>query len=81
MTVREWRIVSPPGHTVRIEHGFWSGRALIYLNGEKIFERNRKLWDLGLEHRFAIDGSPCILIVISRPLHFTYELWVDGKLQ
>ena len=81
MAIHEWHIEQPSEHTVRIEHGFWSGRAAIYLDGEELFRRGIELWDTGFEHRFKIDGVPCILRVINRPFHFTYELWADGKLQ
>jgi hypothetical protein len=81
MTTREWNIEQPSKHAVRIDHSFWSGRAVIYLDGQDLFRRGIKVWDTGFEHRFKIDGVPCIVRVITRPFHFTYELWVDGKLQ
>ncbi len=81
MKTQEWHIEHPKKHVVRVEHGFWSGRAAIRLDHNEIFRRGVKLFDTGFEHRFAIDGLPCILRVINRPFHYTYELWVDGKLQ
>jgi len=79
--IREWETTTPPGHMVRVEHDFWSGRTIIYLDGEQIFERGRKFWDTGLEHRFTIDGVPCIIRIMNRLFDYTYELWADGKLQ
>ena len=46
-----------------------------------IYERRRKLLDLGLEHRFKVDRVPYIIRILYRTIHYDYELWVDGKLQ
>ena len=80
MTTTEWHITNPQKHGVRLEHDFWSGKAALFVDATQIFARGVTLWDTGFEHRFAVEGLPCILRVISRPFHFTYELWVDGKL-
>jgi hypothetical protein len=78
---RVWNVNTGSGHAVRLDHGFWSGKALIQLDGEDIFRRGLKIFDTGFEHRFQVDGVPCIIRVLNRPFAFTYELWVDGKLQ
>lgn len=76
-----WEINICSGHTVRLDHGFWSGKALILLDGAEIFRRGLKIWDTGFEHRFQIEDVACIIRVLNRPCAFTYELYVDGKLQ
>ena len=81
MNKREWPIEDLKKHVVRIEHGFWSGKAAMFVDSNEVFRRGVKLWDTGFEHRLTVDGLPCILRVINRPFHYTYELWVDGKLQ
>jgi len=81
MTRTEWHIAEPKPHTVSVEHGFWSGKAIICVDNQEIFRRTGKLWDTGLEHRFDIDGVPCIVRIIHRFLSYSYELWVDGKLK
>lgn len=81
MTNRIWHIENPAAHTIRLEHGFWSGRARIEMDGEPIFERGGHLIDTGFEHRFKIDGVPALVRCIAFPFHFLYELWVDGRLQ
>ncbi len=77
---KEWIVEGPKEHRVSIDHAYVSGRASIRIDGERIFSRDRHLWDTGFEYRFKLDGTPCIIRVICRGSHFTYELWVDGKL-
>ena len=76
-----WKVSIGEGHTVRLYHGFWSGRAAIELDGEEMFRRGLKICDTGFEHRFQIEGIAAIIRVLNRPFAFTHELWVDGKLQ
>ena len=82
MVTREWLVETENPHTVRVDHWkMWSGRVHIYVDDELIFERRRKLYDTGLEHRFKLDGLPYIIRILYRTFQFEYELWVDGKLQ
>lgn len=81
MTRSEWRFSCPEKHVVCLSFGYWSGKATIELDGKEIFCRPRKRFDSGLEHRFEVDGVPCIIRIILRGLVFTYELWADGKLK
>ena len=82
MNTRKWLVETETPHTVKVDHwNTWSGRVHIYVDDELIFERNRKLFDAGLEHRFKLEGLPCIIRIFYRSFTFEYELWVDGKLQ
>ncbi len=82
MNTRKWLVETETPHTVQVDHwNTWSGRIHIYVDDELIFERNRKLFDTGLEHRFKLEGLPCIIRIFYRTWMFEYELWVDGKLQ
>ena len=66
-------------HTVKVKHGYWSGKRTVTLDGIVIHE-SRKLWDTGSEHRFDAGGKPCVLKIRNSPFHYDYELFVDGKL-
>lgn len=81
MRTTEWRIEAPKAHNISVVHGFWSGKAIIRVDNQEVFHRSGKLWDTGLEHRFEVDGVPCIVRIIHRLFSYTYELWVDGKLK
>jgi hypothetical protein len=82
MVVREWTITKPHPHLVRVEHWhLFSGKARVLVDGQVIYYRHSKFWDTGFEHRFEVDGYPCLVRVLYRTWHFEYELWVDGKLQ
>ncbi len=83
MVIRQWIVETETPHTVRVNHWRpWSGKVHIHVDDELIFERCRKYYyDTGLEHRFKLDGLPCIIRILYRTWHYEYELWVDGKLQ
>ncbi len=82
MQVREWNLSKPKSHFVRVEHRWlFSGKASIFVDDQQIYHRSSKFWDVGFEHRFELDGLPCIVRAMYRTWHCEYELWVDGKLQ
>jgi len=82
MHIHEWTISKPTPHTVRVEHWCaFSGKARVLVDGQESFFRKWKLWDTGFEHRFELDGLPCIVRALYRTWLYEYELWVDGKLQ
>jgi len=64
-------------HTVELEHAYWSGRAIITVDGEEI-ERSKKITG-GSTHNFQISGVPCILEIIETGFRYRYELFVDGE--
>ena len=77
----EWDINEPKPHVVSLQHGYWWSKTTIWVDNQEILRRPGKFWDFGLEHRFDIDGVPCIVRIILRFYCYTYELWVDGKLK
>ena len=82
MLIREWTISLPKPHGFRVEH--WrliTGKARILVDGQEIYHRRSKFWDTGFEHRFELDGLPCIVHALYRTWIYEYELWVDGKLK
>lgn len=82
MKIREWTFSKPSHHVVRVEHwGLFSGKARIEVDGKEIYQRSSKFYDTGFEHRFELDGVPCIVRALCRTWNYEYELWVDGKLQ
>lgn len=87
MRVREWTIAKPQPHRIAVEFGGLLDKfsARILLDDNEIHREPRRwLPDFtggGFEHRFELDGLPCIVRVLRRFTHFEYELWLDGKLQ
>lgn len=77
MATREWNLeTSEAVRTIRLQHGYWSGRVVITVDGESLFERSFKLCDYGLEHAFTIDGTPCVIRIVPPncpKLFFSYE--------
>ncbi len=82
MTIREWTISKPRPHLLCVEHQWlFSGKARILVDGQPIHDRSPRFWDVGFEHRFELEGLPCIVRVLYRTWHYEYEFWMDGKLQ
>lgn len=65
-------------HVVGLEHGYWSGKRDIIIDGVP-FESASKIYDTGSVHHFNISGVPCVLRIKSKLLTFDYELYVGGK--
>jgi hypothetical protein len=69
-------------HTVELEHGYWSGKRLLKVDG-KIIEQtanvNDMFSDLGSEHAFEIDGHRCFVHIRPPGLSVDYDLVVDGS--
>ncbi len=74
-------VETPKSHTVRVKYSQFSGTTYIWVDEELIYERQYRLFDIGLEHRFKLDGLPCIVRIFHRTWDYAYELWIDGKLQ
>lgn len=84
MATKVWTFnLSDGQHTVELDHGQWSGKRLIKVDGELV-EESQKFFDTGSEHRFDISGHSYILRI--RPgelgglMGFEFELFVDGSL-
>lgn len=83
MPTRVWTFeVEGKRHVVELEHGYWSGKRDIIIDGVP-FEGGGKfihmIADPGSVHHFDISGIPCVLQIKGRLLSFGYELYVGGK--
>jgi hypothetical protein len=65
-------------YTVVLEHGTFSGKRVITLNGREVF-RGQQLIDTGSEHRFDFEGHSGVLRVRNAGLRFEFDLLVDGN--
>lgn len=72
MAIKLWNVY---GHQIYLRHGWWTGRAEIRVDGNLIFERPspRLYADFGFAHRFEVDGTPCVVRVVSTFLTFRHE--------
>jgi hypothetical protein len=82
MAYRVWEFETEgDSHRIELQHGYWSGKRLIRLDGS-IIDRSSKFLDNGTTHTFNISNHECSIRVIYswwRPLSFSYECTVDGK--
>lgn len=65
-------------HVVELEHGYWSGKRDIIIDGVP-FESSSKLWDTGSVHHFDISAVHCVLRIKMKLLTYDYELYVGGE--
>lgn len=83
MAYKAWKFeLEGQSHIVELEHGYWSGRRLIRIDGQ-VTDRRVKFCDTGSSHRFEISGHECVVRVVyrwSKPLSFSYECTIDGEL-
>lgn len=83
MAKRRWNVVGrTAGHSICLDHDYWSGNATVTVDDTAVYSRYMKLWDAGLKQRFSVDGLDCT--VIARPMPwftFRYKLLVNGREQ
>lgn len=84
MPARTWTPqIGGVSHTVRLEHGYWSNKRIVRVDGEHVRTERRTeelIFPLGSENRFAIGGVECAVIVTRTNLFFfRYDLAVDGR--
>ena len=80
MARKVWRFKLADGqHTVELDHGYWSGKREITVDGVPL-ESSSKIWDTGSVHHFEVSGTPCVLHIKGKALSFDYKLYVNGKL-
>jgi len=66
--VLEWALLDETGaHTVRLEHDILTGRRLILVDNNVVFERPRMLLDGGSKHAFNVGRSlRCVVSIIDQ---------------
>jgi hypothetical protein len=71
MTVQEWRIESPIRRDLRLEHGWLSGRAKLFVDERLVFERPTTIIDKGFRHEIVVDDLQ--YFVSTRPSGFGFR--------
>lgn len=81
---REWKLSTAiTDRTIGLHHGYRSGRAIITVDGESIFERSSEIVDFGLEHAFTVDEIPCVVRIFPplwQPVFFSYQFVANEAL-
>ena len=78
MAEKTWTInLEGVNHTIVLEHGTWSGKRVIKLDGQ-VIEKSQKTLDSGTDHFFEIGDHVCAIHIRSRGVGFKYELSIDG---
>lgn len=78
MARKRWTVPGPRRpHVVDLEHGFFSGRRRIRVDGRVVVDE-RRMNDTGSEHEVAIGNRKGIVVVRWQGLRFRHDLVVDG---
>ena len=63
-------------HRIKLEHGYISGKRIIYLDGKVIEHINHNFIDSGSKHEFKINEHICV-VLIEVVFKFSYDLIID----
>ena len=78
MATRHWTLhLDGETHTVRLEHGYWSGSCQIWVD-DKLFEKSRRFIDFGSARTFEIKDHHCELGIATNGFTYDFHLSVDG---
>jgi hypothetical protein len=64
-------------HKIELEHGTFSGKRVIKLDGQ-VIEESQKLMDSGTDHFFKIRNHLCAIHIHTGGLRFKYDLSING---
>ncbi|WNG61381.1 hypothetical protein F0U59_46740 [Archangium gephyra] len=65
-------------HRIELEHGYFTGRRRLTVDGQTILEQAPGIIDFGSEHPFEVAGVPCEVVITENGISFQYHLVVDG---
>jgi hypothetical protein len=75
----DWEVVvGEQVHTVRLVHGYWSGKREIWVDGELV-ERGRKIFDSGSRHFFTIGDQEFEAAILTNGVTVNYFLLQEGN--
>lgn len=76
MTTKVWQIsLDGKVHEIKLEHGYFSGKRVILLDGIEIYSGSRFIDYCGM-YPFTIDNIPCSVRIQTNGITFTYDLFV-----
>jgi hypothetical protein len=79
MANKVWAVKLEDGrHTVELEHGYFSGKRIIRVDGEQL-ESTTSIIDFGGEHSFQIGNHTGIVHIRTNGLTYNYDLSIDGR--
>ena len=67
-------------HVVELEHGYWSGRRIIRVDGNEVVN-HRQFNDRGSKHPVQIGSREAVVTIRTNGFIFRYDLVVDGVSQ
>ncbi len=80
MTKHTWKITAGGlPHTVELEHGIYSGKRILWVDGREIDRISSKWFDTGSTHFFDVSGMACELWITSNGIAFDYALLAGGQ--
>ena len=78
VTKRVWNVeFENEIHTIELEHSYFSGKRVIYIDGKKIFE-DRKLLNPRDNYYFQLKKHNCVVSIKAKLVTFDYDFIVDN---
>jgi hypothetical protein len=78
MAEKTWTVnLDGINHKIELEHGTFSGKRVIKLDGQ-VIEEDQKMMDSGTDHFFKIRNHLCAIHIHSGGLRFKYDLSING---
>jgi hypothetical protein len=78
-----WHAVVEDGvHTIKAEHGYFSGRIKVYVDGQLVLKRFKQHtpWNLSSRHHFNLAGHDAVFYIKSPDgVKYVYDLLLDGR--
>ncbi len=79
MATKDFKFTLEDGeHTVHLEHGAFSGKRTILVDGQPL-QADKKFIDSGGDYQFRINGHTGMVVIRNNLLGFTYDVAIDGK--
>ncbi len=76
MAVRDWQVrIGAHEHHVRMDHGYWSGRLRVSIDGVEVASRPRNLLDFGSETQLTVGDTKLRLAIAVAGLRYVYTLF------
>ena len=83
MAKKSWRVeLEDSVHTVELEHGYWSGKRTISIDGERMNLPQKEassFFDFGSHHTIHIGQVSAIIHIKTNGLTFNYDLSIEGR--
>lgn len=81
MTHKVWTVNFPDGqHTIELEHGYFSGKKVISVDGRVVHE-SKNLFDMGGNYPILVARQPCTVVIRTNGFTYSYDLRTNDSVE